>query len=54
MNMNKKASVEWRIVWLIISIVAVIVAMLVIYDVYYSYIHGESVVTMFENIFGGV
>ncbi len=51
--MNKKGAVEWRIVWLIISILVIIVVIFVVYDMYYSYIHGESPLTFFQNMFGG-
>lgn len=51
--MEKKGSVEWRIIWMIIVIASVIVAILIIVILYYATSNGASPFTYFQNLFGG-
>jgi membrane protein YdbS with pleckstrin-like domain len=50
--MNKKGSVEWRIVWMIIVIATAVVAILIIYLLYYASSHNTSPFVFFSNLFG--
>ena len=52
--MDKKGSVEWRIIWMIIVIATAILAILIILLLYYASSNGTSPLNFFANVFGGM
>ena len=51
--MDKKGSVEWRIIWMIIVIATALVAILIVYILYYASANGTSPLSFFNNLLGG-
>lgn len=52
--MDKKGSVEWRIIWMIIVMATAIVVIAIILLLYYASANGTSPLTFFGNLFGGL
>lgn len=53
-NMDKKASVPWRIMWILITIITALVVIAVVAILFYSSTHGTSPFDFFRGIFGGI
>ncbi|MCL5016631.1 MAG: hypothetical protein M1441_00630 [Candidatus Parvarchaeota archaeon] len=50
--MDKKASVQWRLIWLVIVIITFIVALALIAVLYYASAHGTSPFNYFQGLLG--
>lgn len=51
--MNKKGSVQWRLMWLIIVIITFIVALALVAILYYASSSGASPFSYFQGLLGG-
>lgn len=51
--MNKKGSVEWRLVWIILVIITALATISLITILFYGSLHGSSPFSYFGNLLGG-
>ena len=52
-DMNKKASVEWRLIWIILIIITALAAIALIVFLFYASSHSTSPFSYFGNLLGG-
>ncbi|MCL4391323.1 MAG: hypothetical protein M1284_00870 [Candidatus Parvarchaeota archaeon] len=51
--MNKKASVEWRLIWLMLVIITALAIISLIVILFYASSHTSSPFSFFGNLLGG-
>ena len=52
-HMDKKGSVEWRLIWIILVIITALAVIGLIVILFYASSHGSSPFSYFGNLLGG-